>query len=79
MPRFRVFCWFVWEKVPNAVTLAPGADPEDIVRKLEVNIQLPDGPPPVQQGPPPGQFQVRMFVLSLTHLCVVASHDKHRM
>lgn len=45
-------------KVPNAVTPAPGSDPDDQMRVLEVNIQLPDGPPPVHQGPPPGAFQV---------------------
>ncbi|CAM9132947.1 unnamed protein product [Sphacelaria rigidula] len=45
------------DMVPNAVTPAPGSDPDDQMRVLEVNIQLPDGPPPVHQGPPPGAFQ----------------------
>ncbi|CAM9510341.1 unnamed protein product [Ascophyllum nodosum] len=45
------------EMVPNAVTLSPDDNPDDVVRQLEVNIQLPDGPPPVQpsfqqQSPP---------------------------
>lgn len=38
------------------MTLSADQDPDDLVRKLEVNIQLPDGPPPVQA---PHPFQVR--------------------
>eukprot|EP00752_Nemacystus_decipiens_P004730 g4311.t3 len=45
------------ELVPNAVTISPDQDPADEMKRLEVNIQLPDGPPPTpqqfQQQPPP--------------------------
>ncbi len=43
------------EMVPNAVTLSPDQDPGDEMKRLEVNIQLPDGPPPAPQQfqPPP--------------------------
>lgn len=39
------------------MTISPDQDPNDEMKRLEVNIQLPDGPPPA-----PEQFQVRFFV-----------------
>ncbi|CAN0378717.1 unnamed protein product, partial [Ectocarpus fasciculatus] len=46
------------EMVPNAVNVLDNHDPSDEMKRVEVNIQLPDGPPPVQaplgfQQPPP--------------------------
>ncbi|CAN0493829.1 unnamed protein product, partial [Ectocarpus sp. 12 AP-2014] len=46
------------EMVPNAVNILENHDPSDEMKRVEVNIQLPDGPPPVQapvgfQQPPP--------------------------
>ncbi|CAM9439059.1 unnamed protein product, partial [Hapterophycus canaliculatus] len=46
------------EMVPNAVTVSGDQDLGDDKQRVEVNIQLPDGPPPVQaphpfQQPPP--------------------------
>ncbi|CBN74642.1 conserved unknown protein [Ectocarpus siliculosus] len=36
------------EMVPNAVNILENHDPSDEMKRVEVNIQLPDGPPPVQ-------------------------------
>lgn len=52
------------------MTLSADQDPDDPVRKLEVNIQLPDGPPPVQAQHP---FQVR-FLLAARIGCFTCPH-----
>lgn len=52
-PEDRRFYLFL--QVPNAVTPTVDQDPTDDKQPVEVNIQLPDGPPPVQA---PHPFQV---------------------
>lgn len=51
-------------QVPNAVTLSHTDNPDEPIRQLEVNIQLPDGPPPGQ-----APFQVNLQTVLDLRLC----------